>query len=314
MNETKLQTILGSGGALGNLLAEELLQYTQNIRLVSRDPKKVSETDHLFKADLLKREDVDRAVEGSSVVYITVGFPYHHKTWAESWPYFIEYAIDACMKYDAKMVFFDNIYMYNPNYLDGMDENTPHAPPSKKGKVREQVAKMIMDKVENGTLTALIARCADFYGPTIAQNSMLTETVFKPLSEGKSATWLKNLNYKHSFTYTPDAAKGTALLGNSPEAYKQVWHLPTAPHPPTGREWVNMVAKEMNKKPKMMAVPIWMIKIMGLFIPVMKEMPEMMYQYDRDYVFNSDKFENAFDFKVTPYLEGVKTIVKKDYS
>jgi len=36
--------------------------------------------------------------------------------------------------------------------------------------------------------------------------------------------------------------------------------------------------------------------LLGLFIPLMREMPEMMYQYDRDYVFNSDKFTNHFDF------------------
>jgi hypothetical protein len=39
----------------------------------------------------------------------------------------------------------------------------------------------------------------------------------------------------------------------------------------------------------------------------------MMYQYDRDYVFDSSIFEKRFDFKPTPYLDGIREIVKFDY-
>ena len=171
-----------------------------------------------------------------------------------------------------------------------------------------------MESGKRGELKALIARSADFYGPTIKTTSVLTETVFKPLSEGKKANWMSRLDKKHSFTYTPDAGKAVAILGNSPEAYGQVWHLPTAANPPSGKEWVNMIAKAMGKPAKIMVAPKWIVKIMGLFIPLMKELSEMMYQYDRDYVFNSDKFNEAYNFTPTSYEEGVKEIVLRDYS
>ena len=57
-----------------------------------------------------------------------------------------------------------------------------------------------------------------------------------------------------------------------------------------------------------------MIRLMGLFMPIMKEMVEMMYQYERDYVFISDKFEQHFNFKPTPYLQGINEIIQTDYS
>lgn len=308
-----MQTILGSGGAIGIELAKALKEYTTNIRLVSRNPQKVNDTDQLFAADILDRPKVFEAVQGSSIVYVTVGFPYNLKVWQDNWPKFIKYVIDACIEYKCKLVFFDNIYMYDLNYLNGMNEETPINPPSKKGKIRAEIAAMIMNVIKEGKLEALIARSADFYGPKIKNSSMLTEMVFKPLSNGKKANWLSSLNFRHSFTYTPDAGRATALLGNSAKAYNQVWHLPTANNPFTGKEWIETISKELGVKPRIQVASRLIIKILGLFMPLMREMPEMMYQYDRDYVFNSDKFNSHFDFKTTPYLEGIKAIVKSDY-
>jgi nucleoside-diphosphate-sugar epimerase len=221
--------------------------------------------------------------------------------------------IDACLEHNCKLVFFDNIYMYDPGFLSNMTEDTPIGPVSKKGQVRAQIFRMIMDSIESKKLTALIARCADYYGPNIKNTSLLTEMVFDPLSKGKKASWMSSVNHKHSFTYTPDAGKATALLGNKAEAYNQVWHLPTASNPMTGKEWIEAIAKEMKVKPKYQVASKFIVKLLGIFIPIMREMPEMMYQYDRDYVFNSDKFEKTFEFQTTPYLEGIREIVKFDY-
>lgn len=308
-----MQTILGSGGAIGIELAKALTQYTTDIRLVSRNPKKVNVTDTLLPADLLNADDVKKAVQGSSVVYVTVGFPYSLKVWQNNWPMFMESVIAACKAYDCKLVFFDNMYMYDKHHLDGMDEETPINPSSEKGKVRARIAKMVMDEAEAGKLTALIARSADFYGPNIVNTSMLNETVTKNLAKGKKANWMGAANHKHSFTYTPDAGKATALLGNTSDAYNQVWHLPTAPNPYTGKEWVEHIAKAFGTKPKIQVAPKWMIRLIGLFVPVMKEMPEMLYQYDRNYVFDSSKFEKRFGMAPTPYDEGIKEMIAADY-
>ena len=308
-----MQTILGSGGAIGIELAKALKQYTKDIRLVSRNPKKVNETDTLLSADLLNVDETKKAVQGSSVVYVTVGFPYNLKLWQNSWPKFMESVITACKEENCKLVFFDNMYMYDKDHLDGMDEETPINPPSEKGKVRAQIAQMLLDEVKSGKLTALIARSADFYGPNIVNTSMLNETVTKNLAKGKKANWMGSGDRKHSFTYTPDAGKATALLGNTDDAYNQVWHLPTAPDPYTGKEWVEHIAKAFGTKPKIQVAPKWMIHLIGLFVPVMKEMPEMLYQYDRDYVFDSSKFEKRFDMAATPYAEGIKEMIAADY-
>jgi nucleoside-diphosphate-sugar epimerase len=309
-----MQTILGAGGAIGIELAKALKPFTDTIRLASRNPQQVNSDDQLMPADLTNPEEVSKAVAGSEVVYLTVGLPYNTKTWQATWPDLMKNLIAACKTEQAKLVFFDNIYMYDPEFLSGMTEATPIRPVSKKGRVRAGIAQLILDEVKNGRLQAMIARSADFYGPAIKLNSVLTETVFKNLQAGKKAIWLGSASHRHSFTYVPDAAKATALLGNTPDAYNQIWHLPTAANPFTGKEWIAAIAQELGVEPRFQVVPKFMVRLAGLFVPIMKEMVEMLYQYDRDYIFDSSKFEKRFGINPTPYLEGIRTIVAADYS
>jgi nucleoside-diphosphate-sugar epimerase len=300
-----MQTILGSGGAIGNELAKALKNYTTEIRLVSRTPKKVNDTDNLFTADLTDRNAVFSAVQGSEIVYLTVGLEYKTKVWQTSWPPLMKNVIDACIEHKSKLVFFDNVYMIGGDNVRHITEDSPISPTSKKGEVRAALDKLIFDQIEKGRLQAIIARSADFYGD-VKERSLLMEMVYKNLSQNKKANWFCNAKVKHSFTYTPDAGKATALLGNTPDAYNQVWNLPTDPNNLTGEDWISLFAREMGKSPKYMVLPKVMAYILGLFIPVMKEFPEMMYQYDREYIFDSTKFGKRFGVKPTPYQEGVK--------
>lgn len=308
-----MQVILGAGGPIGVELAKALTSYTKEIRLAGRNPKKINESDVLSKADLTQSDEVDKAVSGCEVAYLTAGLPYNITTWQKTWPVIMQNVIEACIRNHCRLVFFDNIYLYAGDNLNPIKETNPVKPPSRKGKVRSDIVQIIWNAVAQRGLEALIARCADFYGPSIKNNSVLTETIFKPLSEGKSANWLGSDRYKHSYTYTIDAAKATALLGNTKSAFGETWHLPTAKNPLTGKEWIELIAGEMGVKPKYRVVSKTMVRLMGLFLPVMGEMHEMLYQYDRDYVFNSDKFEEKFAFKPTPYVEGVRQIIKMDY-
>lgn len=309
-----MQTILGAGGPVGNALAKELKNYCSKVRLVSRNPAKGNSEDEIFKADLLIPEDVYRAVEGSKVVYLTAGLPYDSKTWKKKWPVIMDNVINACEKHSAGLVFFDNVYMYDKEEIPHMTESTRVKPSSGKGKVRAAIAAKLMQRVQNGNLEALIARSADFYGPDVQNNSILVETVFKPLSKKKKANWLGKDDKAHSFTYVPDAAKATAILGNSKHAYGQIWHLPTAAKPPSGKEWVETIGRELGVTPRYRVIPKWMVRFMGLFMPVMRETVEMFYQYDRDYIFDSSKFQKQFELEPTSYFNGIKEIISKNFS
>jgi nucleoside-diphosphate-sugar epimerase len=303
-----MQTILGSTGVIGKELAKALPQYTNKIRLVSRNPKKVNDGDEIVSANLLNSEEVLKAVEGSEVIYLTAGLTYDIKVWRKDWPGIMKNVIEACKKNNSKFVFFDNVYSYGK--VDGwMTEESPVKPDSEKGKVRAELNKMIMSEVEQGKLKAIIAKAADFYGPDTPL-SFVNIMVFENFKKGKKAQWMLGVNKKHSFTYTPDAGKGTAILGNTESAYNQIWHLPTNRNVLTGKKFIELAAKAMSVKPEYMVVKKWMLSMLGLFNKVIKENNEMLYQNDSDYLFDSTKFEKAFNYKPISYEEGIINTAK----
>lgn len=299
-----MQTILGSSGVIGSELAKVLPRYSEQIRLVSRNPKKVNERDELLSANLLDRDETLRVVKDSEVVYLTVGLQYDINIWRKQWPLVMKNVIDACKKNESKLVFFDNVYSYGK--VNGwMTESTPQKPVSEKGKVRTELNGMIMDEVRKGNLNAIIAKAADFYGPN-SPLSFVNVMVFENLKKGKKAQWLIDPNKKHSFTFTPDAAKGTAILGNMESAYNQTWHLPTNRNVLTGKEFIELAAKTMGSKHEFMTVKKWFIQMLGVFNKILRESTEMLYQNDSDYLFDSTKFEKAFNFSPTNYEEGIR--------
>ena len=158
-----MQTIIGSGGTIAIPLVKSLKDHSGRIRLVSRNPKRVNDTDELFALDVRNLEKIDEAVAGSEVVYITIGFEYKLSVWQNTWPPFMKAVIEACKRRGAKLVFFDNVYMYSQNAIPHMTEESRIDPPSKKGMVRREIQDMILDEVKAGRLTALIARSAHFY-------------------------------------------------------------------------------------------------------------------------------------------------------
>jgi nucleoside-diphosphate-sugar epimerase len=298
-----MQTILGSTGVIGKELAKTLPQYTNKIRLVSRNPKKINESDELFKANLFNADETMKAVEGSEIVYLTVGLQYDINVWRTQWPPLMKNVIDACKKNKSKFVFFDNVYSYGK--VNGwMTEESQTKPDSEKGKVRAELNEMVMNEVKQGNLKAIIAKAADFYGPETPL-SFVNIMVFDNFKKGKKAQWFIDVNKKHSFTYTPDAGKGTAILGNTESAYNQIWHLPTNKEVLTGKEFIEFTAKAMGVKPEYTVVKKWMVQMLGLFNKVVKESIEMLYQNDSDYLFDSTKFEKAFNFKPINYEEGI---------
>lgn len=302
------QTILGSGGAIGTELAKALVQYTSDIRLVSRNPKKVNPNDELFPADLSDKNRIDEAIAGSNIVYVTIGFEYKTSIWQQMWVPLIKNVIEACLKHHCKLVFFDNVYAIGGDNVKHITENSPISPTSKKGAVRAEVDKLIINAVEKKNLKAIISRAPDFFSE-FKEKSLLMNLVYDNLVKGKKAQWFCNAKVVHSTGYAPDLAKGTAILGNTDDAYQQIWNLPTDPERITGEQWIDLFAKELNVPNKYQVLPGWGMKALGLFIPILKEMYEMRYQYDRDYYFDSSKFNKHFNYTPTSNAEAVKKTV-----
>ena len=299
-----MQTILGAGGVIATELAKVLNADHHPLRLVSRHPKKVNDTDELVTADLLNTSQVEQAVAGSEIVYLTVGLPYDTKIWQAEWEPIMQNVINACERHQAKLVFFDNVYMYG--LVNGaMTEETLFNPCSEKGKVRARIASLLLKAIEEKRVTALIARCADFYGPVGTPNSVLNMMVIDKLKADKKAQPMVSDATVHTYAYTKDVVRAVALLGNTKTAYGQTWHLPVT-EPYTGKEAVEHTASALKVKSRYTVTPRWVFRGLSLFVPIIRESMEMLYQYEYDYRVSDKKFTQAFsDFKKTDYAASV---------
>jgi len=197
------------------------------------------------------------------------------------------------------------VYMYG-KVVGPMTESTPFNPCSKKGRVRAEICEMLLKEMKSGRLQGLIARSADFYGPRATITSGASIMIFDKMKKGKTAQYFVNANQPHSLTFTPDAAQGLWLLANSETAFGQTWHLPTANPALTGNEFISAAAKYMNAGNKVQVLPKWLVGFIGLFVPIMRELGEMLYQYEFPYFFDSSKFEKEFQFRPTPYEDGIR--------
>ncbi|MFY9781098.1 MAG: NAD-dependent epimerase/dehydratase family protein [Candidatus Baltobacteraceae bacterium] len=295
-------TILGAGGPIGNELTALLSTKATPLRLVARHPKAAPGVETVA-ADLADPEQTLAAVTGSEVACLLVGLKYDLATWRELWPRIMGNTIDACKRTGTKLLFFDNVYMYGS--VEGpMTEATPYRPCSKKGEIRARIATALMDEVRAGNLTAMIARSADFYGPN-TKNGVPNVLMFEPFAKRGTASWLVDANVPHSLTFTPDAARGVAMLIERESAWNQIWHLPTAPDPLTGKAFIQMAAEAFGVPAKYRVLNNLMLRVAALFDPVVRESLEMLYQNAAPYLFDSTKFATEFGFAGTPYAAGI---------
>lgn len=305
-----MQTVLGAGGQIATELARELASaYSIELRLVSRNPRKVNETDSVAKADLLDAAQTTAAVAGSDVVYFTAGLPANTAAWEAQFPTMLRNALDAARHADAAFAYFDNTYMY-PQDDRVQTEDTSFAPIGPKGRVRGEMASMVLEEMSRGDIPALIARAPEFFGPGRTQ-SFTNALILERLQAGKRPLVPVRDDARRTLIWTPDASRGLALLGNTPDAYGQTWHLPVAAEHPTYRRFVTAAAEAFGREPGYTVLPKWVLGAAAVVSPLVREMRELLPRYQHDNLFDSTKFATRFpDFAVTGHHDGLEIIAR----
>lgn len=306
-----MQTILGANGQIAVELARELQRkYTSDVRLVSRHPRKVNDTDTLVSANLLDAKQTLDAVKGSSIVYFTAGLPPDTALWEAQFPTMLKNALDACRVADASFAYFDNTYMY-PQDARLLTEEAPFAPVGRKGKVRAAMATMVLQEMARGEIPVLIGRAPEFYGPGKTQ-SFTNALIIENLQAGKKPRVPVRDDTRRTLIWTPDASRALATLGNAPDAFGQTWHLPCCDDRPTYKEFVVMASQVFGREPGYSVISKWALTTAGLFSKQVRELRELLPRYEQDNLFDSTKFKRRFpEFAVTTYLEGLELIRKE---
>ncbi len=305
-----VNVIFGATGGIGSAVVSELVSRGEFVRAVVRDPEEATsmlpEAAGIVRGDALDSESTLAAVRGADVIFDCVNVRY--SKWAELLPTIRGNILAAARKTSARLVFPDTVHAYGPLQEAAATEDHPRAASTKKGVLRAEIERTLLEADRKGEVRVVIPRYPDFYGPYVLNPTF--RPMFEAALSGKTATWPASLNVPHDLVFIEDAAKAAILLAQSPETYGQVWHVP-GPGPITGRQFLESVFAAAGATPRIRAVGRGMFKIFGFFIPDAGEMVEMLYQFEKPLVLNGEKFARAFpEFRFTPHAEAIRRTVE----
>jgi nucleoside-diphosphate-sugar epimerase len=307
MNE--LHVVLGAG-QIGATLAQRLLARGKRVRQVRRgqpDAAAAASGVEWVRGDVSDPAFAAEAMRGAAVAYDCVNPNYDE--WPVRLPPLRRAVLDGAARSGARLVQLDNVYMLGlPS--GPMTEQSPVAPVSKKGALRAQLAEETLEASRRGDVRVAIARASDFYGPDIVRQTTFGPHFFERLVAGKAVYAFGDPELPHSYAYGPDVAEGLARLGcASDDVWGQVWHLPHAPAVST-REIMALVAGAMGYELRVQRVPRVVLRTIGLFDSMLREVAEMTYQWAVPFVVDDAKWRGRFGGEVTPLAEGAQEMAR----
>ena len=295
-------------GAIGRAIAEELVRRGETVRMINRSGK-MDETPsgvEVVATDLYDPANVGEVTQGAKVVY-QASQP-HYYEWPEKFPPLQKSIIEGLTGSNAKLVIVENLYMYGDTDGKPITEELPYNAHTRKGKVRAEMSEAALAAHRAGKVRVTIGRGSDYFGPWGTDSSM-GGIVFYRLLQGKSAQIAGSANMPHTHTYIPDFGKALVILSERDEADGQVWHVPNDLPRITQGEMIQLAAKEISGSAKIQVAGKFMMSMLGLFVPEVKESVEMMYEFNQPFIVDSTKFEKAFGMKATPMREAIKETV-----
>ncbi|AKT37649.1 NAD-dependent epimerase/dehydratase family protein [Chondromyces crocatus] len=296
-----LHVVLGAG-QIGARLSKLLLERGHRVRMVRLGPSSPSTNPDLtcVSGDMTDLAFAEEATRGASVVYDCMNPPYPR--WPELLLPMARGALQGATRAGARLVALDCLYMYG-RPSEPMREDTPHAPCSKKGALRVELANLRMGAHQRGDVQVAVGRASDFFGAALPF-SCWNERFFQRVFAGKPGECMGDPDMPHAYTYVNDVAHALRTLGAHEAAFGSVWHLPTNPAEST-RALASRLGRALDLEIRMVRVPKLALRAVGLFSPFMREVAEMAYQWEVPFVVDDARFRATFGEGPTPVEEAV---------
>jgi nucleoside-diphosphate-sugar epimerase len=295
-------------GPLGLAVMDILVARGRQVTLVNRAGRvgeTVPEEVRLVRGDATDPDQVSNICKDADVVFHCAQPPYH--LWPERFPPITQGIMEGVSRTNARLVFADNLYMYGPVEGETIHEELPYAATGPKGKTRAQMAQMLLNAHQAGQLQVTIGRASDFFGPRVL-GSVIGETFFDPALSGKTVNVIGNPDMPHTYTYIRDFARSLVTLSENQEAYGRAWHVPNAPAMTT-RHFADLVAREIDQPVKLRPAGRLTMTLLGLFVPELREMKELMYEFEDPFIVNHSDFEATFGNGVTQHQEAISETI-----
>jgi nucleoside-diphosphate-sugar epimerase len=298
-------TVFGYG-AVGQPIVDQLVARGDRVRVATRRrPANLPAGVQHMTCDVLDAGDVRAALDGAAQAVLAVGFAYDSRLWRTVWPQTMTNMIEGCAETGARLVFIDNLYQLGAQ-ITPRTEDMPLTAHGEKPAILAEVARIW--QAARGRVQVATLRCSDFYGPGVAV-SHLGASAFGELAKNKPAQLLVPADTPHDFAYVPDIARAAVLLLAAPDDdFGQTWNMPCAPTR-SPRALLAMGAAALGHRLRVWAVPLALLRPLGLFYRFAKEVADVGFTWDRPYIVDGGKFARRFDFAPTPFELGVPATV-----
>ena len=299
--------IFGAGGAIGPVVAWELERREIPFRVVGRSRAKLEAYGKLshaeiFDADIGDLRSAGAAARDIDTIFYCVGLPYpsHHLH-----PALMRTTLEAAQSMKvARLALVSSVYAYGVPTTVRVAETHPRQPQSRKGEYRKEQEDLVSDAHRKGRIASLIVRLPDFYGPGV--ENALASIIFKAAKEGKTANWIGPVNTAHEFVFVPDSGPVIVELASRADCYGEAWNC-GGPGEINTLDFITRVYRAFGRAPKYRAAGRTLLKMMGWFSPVMRELPEMLYLQETPVILDDSKLlAKLGDVKKTPYDEGIR--------
>jgi nucleoside-diphosphate-sugar epimerase len=298
--------VLGAG-PVGSTIARQLAEAGEPVVVVTRSGRELEIPGVTFaRADITDATAVRAVTAAARVVYFAAQPAYTN--WPKGFPPLVDGVLGGLRGSGTRLVVVDNLYSYGPTDGAPIREDLPAAASNRKGRARALVAERFMAADRAGDVRVGIARASDFFGPSEVE-SLVGDRFFEPILAGKGVQAIGDPDLPHSVSYVPDFARTLIEIGRQDGALGQVWHVPSAPAVSI-RRLSELVADAAGMPaPKVSTVPLLVLRLAGVFIPTVRELIEMKYEFDEPYVLDSSKAEAALGVHATPLEVSLATTV-----
>ena len=307
--ESQAVHVVFGAGQVGSHLAESLLRSGAKVRVAKRSSTGIPDGAEPALGDATDPSFCKAAVADAQVVYHCMNPVYSTRVWEEVLPKYLENLIAASGSVGARLVVLENLYMLGVGEGRPINEDTPLNPRSRKGEIRARLAEALFAAHQRGDVRAVAGRASDFYGPR-GMGTHFADRFWVPALAGKPAAFLPNPDNPHTYHFIPDVAEGLKQLGTAPdEVLGRPWMLPCAPAE-TSRALVDRFARVLGKDIALRGMPTIALRAIGLFVPIVGEVREMLHQWEAPFEVDDAQFHAAFGVSATDPDEGAARTVE----